>query len=138
MTKESLTFSTLSKGQFIGARIASILPGFGIGHAIQGRYGESGWIATAGGVMMAIGGLWLGSSLVPHPSSAENREVSISGAVVVMTVGLGIRVWEMIDVWKIPYDYKAVKAKTLQFYPLVFYDQKSKNLDWGLSLSYRF
>ena len=37
---------TISQGRYIGGGVASIFLGFGIGHAIQGRWKERGWIHT--------------------------------------------------------------------------------------------
>ena len=72
-------------------------------------------------------------------SSASKKNPKISWtATGLLAAGTAIRIWELIDVWMLPSHYKVGERKTLQFYPLVFYDQKSKNLNWGLSLNYRF
>ena len=37
---------TIKQGRYIGGGVASLFLGFGIGHAIQGRWKEKGWIHT--------------------------------------------------------------------------------------------
>ena len=52
MERESSTnLTTVSKTNYYAGGALSILPGFGIGHAVQGRWREKGWIFTAGEVV---------------------------------------------------------------------------------------
>ena len=131
---------TISQGRYIGGGVASIFLGWGIGHAVQGRYSERGWIFTAGGALSAIGVIGLFSSLTK--SALENPEnTSLSGAdyafMGALIVGAGIRIWEMIDAWFLPSHYKIVKESSFQIKPLAFYDPSNK-FHYGLSLNYKF
>lgn len=46
--QELLAEGEISEGAHIGGAIASLFFGFGIGQAVQGRYGDTGWIFTLG------------------------------------------------------------------------------------------
>ncbi len=46
--QELLQKGEITDGQHVGGIAANIFLGFGIGQAIQGRYGETGWIFTVG------------------------------------------------------------------------------------------
>jgi hypothetical protein len=48
--QELLVKGEISDGQIIGGAAANFFIGFGVGQAIQGRWGETGWIFTVGGV----------------------------------------------------------------------------------------
>ena len=97
----------------IGAILGTYPLGFGIGHAIQGRYKEMGYIFTIGelgslGVMMAGGvqcvGKWSGGD------SCDGTLLTLGA------VGfLGFKVWEIIDLWVTPLEinsrYRRVHAR---------------------------
>ena len=52
-------------------------------------------------------------------------------------IGLGIRMWEIVDVWLLPSRYRIVKENPFKLKPLAFYDSNNQ-LNYGLSLSYQF
>ena len=152
-SQESLTeyeeSKTVSQGKYMGGGIASIFIGWGLGHAIQGRYSERGWIFTAGGALSAVGFIGFLSSkqdALMEAQGLENKEymehiVSLSEKDYVflgaMLIGFGIRIWEIIDVWMIPSNYKIVRESPFQIKPVAFYDSNT-NFNYGLSLNYRF
>ena len=101
---------------YIVGGIVGIYPGLGIGHAIQGRFSEKGWIFLAGelgsGAVMMVGLIGcIGDSF----SRSDGRDHSCS----MMTLGLlgyaGFRIWEIIDVWAAPPEhnrqYRAIKSR---------------------------
>jgi hypothetical protein len=86
----------ISKGKYIAGGIVGTAAGFGIGHAIQGRYGSKGWIFT---VTEGIGlGLFYYSfySLFTNPSMFA---IQFYGG---LAMFLGFHIWEIIDVWAAP------------------------------------
>ncbi len=98
----------VSSGQYYaGGAVGSIL-GWGIGHAIQGRYKEIGWVFTVGeGAAAAAsisGAAWMASSL---PTGLKWRDAKSSdfskGGLALACVGavamVGFRIWEIVDVW---------------------------------------
>ena len=137
---------TISNGQYLGGGIASIIPGWGIGHAVQGRYWEKGWIFTVGDLVFVGGYLTSVFLLVDDLQTAalkgDSRKVGsatkkFSGLSLAFLVGLiGFRAWEIIDAWNLPSHYKVVKKSPFQIKPLAFYNQDKLNL--GLSLNYNF
>lgn len=92
----------ISTAQYVIGGILGTYPlGLGIGHAIQGRYSDKGWIFTAGelgSVAVALAGA--GDCV----SSYNSNNNSCSGGLVVLGVAgyIGFRIWEIIDVWAAP------------------------------------
>ena len=137
---------TISNGLYIGGGVASIIPGFGIGHALQGRYWEKGWVFTVGNLVF-IGGyvtfaFVLAEDLQTAALKGDNLKVMSGGKKFVglslaFLLGiLGFKVWEIVDAWNLPSHYKVVKESPFQIKPLAFYNQDKLNL--GLSLNYNF
>jgi hypothetical protein len=70
----------------IGA-VFAINPGFGIGHAIQGRYSQTGWYFTAG----ELGSIALGATgILGGYGSSYNGALFIVGF-------FGFKIWEIVD-----------------------------------------
>jgi hypothetical protein len=89
-------------GKYITGGILASTAGFGIGHAIQGRYNDKGWIFTAteatGAAMFLIGA---GScSEKTDIYGTKKTECSNAGiGVVGLGVWIGFHVWEIVDAW---------------------------------------
>lgn len=89
-------------GDYIAGGVLGTAVGFGIGHAVQGRWQDKGWIFTvgeaAGITLFAVGVAGLASSVqtgsFDGPSSSSYALVAIS-----MLAISGVRIWEIIDVW---------------------------------------
>ena len=133
---------SITNGQYIGGGVTSILLGYGIGHAIQGRYMERGWIFTAS-ELVAIGGYITSVVFFVTEASDVYRTGNTGGVKAFGGVSLaflvaltGLRVWEIVDAWMLPSHYKIVKESPFQLTPLAYYNQKNMNL--GLSLQYKF
>lgn len=85
----------------IGGVLGTYPLGLGIGHAIQGRYLESGWIFTAG-ELGSIGLIVIGFSNCLD-NTWSNRSCGSNLAINLGVVGLiGFKVWEIIDLWAVP------------------------------------
>ncbi|HYX39349.1 MAG TPA: hypothetical protein VE954_40120 [Oligoflexus sp.] len=72
---------------FVGGAL-SVVPGFGLGHVVESRWRERGWIFTAGGVVFFF---W---------ASGDNRRAAAPGVVGYV----GIRIWEMYDAILVPFE----------------------------------
>jgi len=111
---------TINNGRYVGGGVASIFIGFGIGHAIQGRWKEKGWIHTVvqgGAVLAYIGSVifTVGSASHYNPTSAQVYNESATFAGLGITLGiaiviLGSRIWEIIDAWSLPSSIKIVSS----------------------------
>lgn len=91
-----LTPQERARGEISGDRrvigvVVSVLPGFGLGHVVQGRWRERGWIFTVGEVV-AFG--FIAAAAVESDLAAP-----LVGVMAVVGWGgyLGLRVWEVTD-----------------------------------------
>ena len=124
---------TIENDKYIGSGIVGSLIGFGIGHAIQGRYLEKGWIFTVLEVGFFVGANAFLSSW-PDNTIVINGDPTIFTYVLV-TIGVGLRIWQIIDLWWLPDDYKIVR--NIELSPDLYTTNKG-DLGLGLSLKYRF
>ena len=131
---------TLSQARYLGGGIAAAIVGFGVGHAVQGRYKDKGWIFTAAEVV-ALGGYFTSVVLLAK-DVVETKTINAGkgGLAVAFLVAFGaVKIWETIDAFILPSDYKVVKESPLQISPLVLWNNNSTDdVDLGLSLKYRF
>ena len=145
----SASTKTMLNGQYVGGGVVSLFVGYGIGHAIQGRYMERGWIFTASELgVLAVFMSTLIYSLKDVISDDYQPNDNIEYVTYIMDHAakplplisllafVGVRIWEVVDVWNLPSDYKIVKESPFQLSPLYVYNRN--NLDLGLSLKYRF
>lgn len=104
--KEILEVGKISDTRYIVGGVLGTYPiGFGVGHAIQGRWTQDGWIFTAGEaatISIALVGM-LGCAT---GSWADDDNECTSGQSALIAVGLigfvGFRIWEIVDVWAVP------------------------------------
>ena len=98
--KDILDIGEISQARYITGGILGTYPiGFGVGHAIQGRWTTKGWIFTAG----ELGTLALAYSGLISCLRSDGCSNSSSNAVVVGALGfIGLRIWEIVDVWATP------------------------------------
>ena len=140
----SASTKTITNGQYIGGGVVSLFVGYGIGHAIQGRYMERGWIFTAaelgvlsvfiGSLVYSLKDLKSGDTIEYVTDIMDHAAKPLS--LISLLAFVGVRIWEVVDVWNLPSDYKIVKESPFQLSPLYAYN--GNNLDLGLSLKYRF
>lgn len=86
--------------EIIGGGVAGTFFGLGIGHAVQGRYGEKGWIFTVG-ELGSVGVMIAGAATCLDP---EDCNPGLAGGLVIGgALGLfAFRTWEIADVWAGP------------------------------------
>ncbi|MEE2789564.1 MAG: hypothetical protein VX589_19655 [Myxococcota bacterium] len=90
-----------SNGEHIGGVLGSVFVGFGVGHAIQGRYSERGWIFTVG-ELLSIFILMRGVGECVA-DAIDGEEVCDSSLIEVGLVGFaGLRIWEIVDAIIVP------------------------------------
>ena len=91
---------SIGTGRYIAGGVLSIYPGFGIGHAVQGRYLQKGWIFTVGEVASAyvvldgLGKCGL-TAAIYNNGTCSGTENIVAG----VAVFLGFKIWEIIDAW---------------------------------------
>ena len=124
---------TIKNKIYIGGGITASLFGFGIGHYIQGRYLEKGWIFTLLDVGI-IAGAYAFLRNWPDNTIVINGDPNIF-TFCLLAVGIGFRVWQTIDAWWLPDHYKVVR--NIKFSPDL-YTTNNGDLALGLSLKYRF
>lgn len=122
---------TIENKIYIGGGIVGSLIGFGIGHHIQGRFLEGGWIFTVLDIGLIIGGGALGNWIGNPLTNVDARNFLY----ILLTLGIGLRVWQAIDAWWLPDHYKVVR--NIEFSPDL-YTTNNGDLALGLSLKYRF
>ena len=130
----------ISNGRYIAGGIVGTAVGFGIGHAVQGSYGEIGWVFTAGevaGLSMMIAGLSLGISR-PRDGNDERQLKAIDKTLIFtgLATQLGFHIWEVVDVWtRIPEQRELAKASEPSFMVL---PTVASNSAFGLTAALRF
>ncbi len=87
---------TIGVVPYVIGGLGSMYLGFGIGHAIQGRYGQRGWMMTlgeVGGLALVAGGFM--------QSCAQGCGYNAMSTLGLGTV-IGFKVWEVLDAWIYP------------------------------------
>jgi hypothetical protein len=99
-------------GKYITGGVLASTVGLGIGHAVEGRYADKGWIFTAteatGIAMMVAGCSERKDRNDDGVKECNNNGLVVAGAV----VAIGFHVWEIIDAWSgaTPVDDSSPKA----------------------------
>lgn len=107
-TDEMKTFEIglLGNTRYITGGILGTLPGFGLGHTIQGRWKDRGWIFTVGelaslSVFYYSGLSCLGEGVSNSISRGTND--GSSGSCYLANVAfagfIGFKIWEIVDLW---------------------------------------
>jgi proteasome assembly chaperone (PAC2) family protein len=101
-----LKIGHISKSRYVIGGIIGTYPiGFGVGHAIQNRWSDNGWIFTAGEVgsviLVAAGAM----KCIDKISQSQGGCTGTDGGTL-LTIGIvgfvGFRIWEILDVWIAP------------------------------------
>ncbi len=116
-----LSVGEISSTAYIVGGLLSIYPGFGIGHAAQGRFSDKGWIFTAGelgSLALVVAGA---SDCWSDTSSSAHSDHTCNGgdAIVLGLVGyIGFHIWEIVDAWVAPSQinnhYRSLRGQTNQ------------------------
>jgi len=112
-----LSIGEISTARYVTGGILGTYPlGFGVGHAVQGRWSEDGWKFTAGelgSLTLLVAGL---IGCIDNALSADNcSDVENTLAVTGFIGFIGFRIWEIVDVWAAPPSYNK-KYKELKNY----------------------
>ena len=150
---DSFQAYSLKHQRYVGGAIISTLSGFGIGHAIQGRYWERGWIFTLGGTLAWGGFVYFAYSFFDEfflkdtiTSALNKEEVSwfnddaktMAGwALACLVAYVGVRVWETVDAWTFPSHYRVSERSPVELSPLYAMNKRGPD-HFGLSLKYKF
>lgn len=90
----------ISDARYVIGGILGVYPGFGIGHAVQGRYSQRGWIFTVG----EVGSLMAFVLGAVNCWGTTNSSGSCDGTGI--TIGalgyFGFKIWEIVDIWAAP------------------------------------
>lgn len=102
--KKVLEVGEISQSRYIIGGVLGTYPiGFGLGHAVQGRWTQGGWIFTAGEVASlaaVVGGV---AGCIDNSFSSDKCSGLESTLIVTGVVGfVGFRIWEIVDVWAAP------------------------------------
>lgn len=126
---ELLQKGEISDGQHIGGAAASVFLGFGVGQAVQGRYGETGWIFTVGEIA-SITALFVGVGQALDDCFNTNESCNDNkgeGLIIGGLVGLLVfRVWEVVDAFGGPpkHNRKVRELKMRLGMPVPMYTQR--------------
>lgn len=102
--KKVLEVGEISTARYVTGGILGTYPiGFGVGHAIQGRWTQGGWIFTAGelgSLAAVVGGI---AGCVDNTFRNDHCSGLESTLIVTGIIGfVGFRIWEIVDVWAAP------------------------------------
>ena len=93
-------------GKYITGGILSYAVGFGVGHAVQGRWSDQGWIYTVGesaSLVAMVYGLAQMSGRQGFDQGPSQRQHRGENYFVAGIIALaGFRVWEVVDAWVAP------------------------------------
>jgi hypothetical protein len=99
---QTTTRVPVETGKYITGGVLASAVGFGIGHGIQGRYADKGWIFTAteaAGAGLTIAGLASCKEETQADGSKETKCNNGGLAIVGLGVWIGFHVWEIVDAW---------------------------------------
>ena len=94
----------ISDASYVGGGLLSLVPGFGLGQAVQGRWSDRGWIFTLGETA-AMGLLIYGISkddCFLKLEACHDDDDGVGEFVAGALAYTGFRVWEIIDAWAVP------------------------------------
>lgn len=130
------SIKTINEDSYIAGGVASILLGFGIGHAIQGRWKERGWIHTAFQTGVIAGFLFGGNFFLPESITIEHYALYfLSGTLLFM----GSRVWETVDAWALPQSIKVISSNQQNnLYKTHFLYSQNRAKISGIALQWQF
>jgi hypothetical protein len=91
-----LSIGYIDTPRYVIGGILGVYPGFGIGHAVQGRYLDKGWIFTVG-ELGSVAGLVVGLANclgTRYDEPCDNALITVS-----LISFIGFKIWECVDVW---------------------------------------
>jgi len=118
--KETLEIGEISTARYVTGGILGTYPlGLGIGHAIQGRWSEQGYIFTWG-ELGSLGAVVIGAVGCLDEDIDGDENWKCSGfdrtLIVAGVIGfVGFRIWEVVDVWAAPPSHNKKFKKLKQY-----------------------
>ena len=120
----------ISKETYAAGGIAALLPGFGAGHAMLGKYKKRGWIFTVSEAAALL--LIIGASRFQSSPESPGPNYMAEGAMIIFSASFwGLRIWEAVDVWNLPSNYKVISSV-----PYISLNQSGASA--GAVFSYKF
>ena len=104
-----MRMTTISQGAYVGGGVLGTVFGFGIGHAVQGRWLKTGWVHTVlQGASVAVLGLQAPGQIyaLTRGGGWNVRDGKDALALIASLVFLTDKIWEIIDVWVLPSSYR--------------------------------
>ena len=141
--RKLLNIGEIDVGSWVGGGLLGTYIGFGLGHAIQGRYSYDGWILTTGEGLGALA-FALGISSCDKLIGHSSWECSNSGNTLVaagITAFVGFRIYEIFDVWFSPWRINKKVRRLKKAYPRYipsFYILPNKQATMVAGLSWSF
>ena len=116
--RRALQIGEISDASYIIGGILATYPlGLGIGHAVQGRYADTGYIFTIG-ELGSLAVLVAGIGDCSDDWWDEDDDEDCNGGLIFLGAAgyLGFRIWEAIDAWAVPPGHnrrvREIKART--------------------------
>ena len=128
---------TISQGRYIGGGAAGTLLGFGIGHAIQGRWKERGWIHTtlqSASLFVFIALRFYETGLIPVINQNIDYKPIMIGIILSF---IGSKIWETTDVWILPVSIKIISQQH-NFHNSSPLQQYKTKKPYSVALQWRF
>ena len=113
--RQLVAHGEIDQGQILAGGLVGTFFGFGLGHAVQGRFSDRGWIFLLGeGASMASVMTFAFTCADGIESNCDNN----TGFLVAGLVGIVVfRVWELVDVWGGPAAYnRRVREARVKLY----------------------
>ena len=96
--RETIDVGYIETPSYVIGGVLGTWIGLGLGHGIQGRFSQMGWVFTAG----ELGSIALAAGGVGQCIASNNCSNGV-GAMLLGYMGfIGFRIWEIIDVWAAP------------------------------------
>ena len=125
---------TITKRKYHVSGYVSVL-GFGAGHAIQGRWTEAGLIFVGSAILTLSPIIYYSLEEYQDLSETTRRIITVSR----WSLLLALKVWEVASAWRLPPNYKVVKAPKFSVSPVYIARYKDTHTaGLGLSFKYRF
>jgi hypothetical protein len=130
-------------GRYVTGGVIGSYYGFGVGHAIQGRWSDKGWIFTvgdAGSLGLLVYGITRCEE-AEQESIEYDRVTSCSLAPIVAgLVGFGaFRIWEIVDVWAgVPRHNRRVRRLRQRLEGVRFYAAPTGSSSAAAGMTLRF
>lgn len=143
--RKIVTRGEISTTQYLAGGATGTILGFGIGHIVQGRWAEKGWIFTAGELVTSslfVGGL-MECAMTSVANVLTGDEECDSSAMEFGAFALGaLRIWEVIDLWAGPpihnRKYRSLQSQLNQPGSFSFFLGPERREGIRLGMRYRF